>query len=565
MPLLVSAVSLPAIVIVGLLVVVVFLAFRAGGLPSGASTAENFASLTRDPLIWEVLGNTLLYVTVTQITALFLGVTLALLVERTDFGWERTINTAMVLRVLIPGFFTAMGWIFLFHPRIGAVNLWLIDLFELTAAPINIVSLFGMGFVEGLGLSAVVFIMTSSSLRSMDGSLEEAARTSGAGPWTTLRRVTLPLMYPSILGASFFTGTIALSSLDVPLIMGLGNRIYVFSTYLYVATRPASGVTDYGVPAALSSFLIILALLLSWIYSRTLRSSRKYQVVTGKSYRPVVMRLGRKRGLAWLFVGAYFAWSTILPALIVAWVSLQPFVRVPSRAALEFVSFDNFRTLDLEFVMRGVTTTVKLMILAPTIAVMISLAVSLVVVRSKSRLRFFFDAVAFLPQAVPHLIFAFSALVIALYWTGGSFNLYGTVTLLIIVMALLQVAFGTRMFNAGLLQIHTELEEAAATSGASSWDVFRRVTMPLLRPVITYTWLWLMLLSFRDLTIPTVLGSQDTLTLSVVSYTMFNGGQVGASSAVTLLMLLAMLPVVLLFLFVTRKRPHAGGSTGAAL
>jgi iron(III) transport system permease protein len=560
-----AAITLPAILIIGLLVVVVYLSSKVGGLPSGAFTADNYSALFSDSQVWEVMRNTVIYVAVTLATALFFGTTLAIVVERTDFGWEKTINSAMVLRILIPGFFTAMGWIFLFHPRIGAINQWLMDLTGLSSAPIDIVSLAGMGFVEGLGLSAVVFIMASASLRSMDGSLEEAARASGAGAWTTLRHVTLPLMVPSLLGASLFTATIAVSSLDVPLIMGLGDRIFVFSTYLYTATHPASGVPDYGVPAAFSTFMIVIALGFSWLYTRVLRSTRKYQVVTGRGYRPVTMRLGRWRWAAWVFVGGYFLWSTILPVLMVAWMSLQPFVRIPSAEALETASLRNFTTLDWDYVLRGVETTLKLMALAPTIAVVVSLAFSLVVVRSRLRFRFAYDMVAFLPQAVPQLIFAFSAFVAALYWSPDSVNLYGTLALLVTVMALLQLAFGTRMFNAGLLQIHTELEEAAAMSGASAWATFRRVTLPLLRPVVTYVWLWLALLSFRDLTIPTILGSQDTLTLSAVSWNLFSNGRVGASSAVTVLMVLAMLPAVLLFLYVTRKRPVGENPVRSAL
>ncbi len=563
--LLAAVITLPSILIVGLLVVVVYLSFKAGGLPGGELTAGNYSALFHDSQVWEVTRNTVVYVAVTLATALFFGTALAILVERTDFGWEKTVNATMVLRILIPAFFTAMGWIFLFHPRIGAVNQWLMDLFGLSSAPIDIVSLGGMGFVEGLGLSAVVFIMASASLRSMDGALEEAARASGASAWTTLRRVTLPLMVPSLIGASLFTATIAISSLDVPLIMGLGDRVFVFSTYLYVATHPGSGIADYGVPAAFSSFMIVVALGFSWLYTRVLRSTRKYQVVTGKGYRPVTMRLGRWRWAAWLFVGGYFLWSTVLPLLMVAWMSLQPFVRIPSADALETVSLRNFDTLDWDYVLRGVETTVKLMLLAPTLAIAFSLAFSIVVVRSRLRFRFAYDIVAFLPQAVPQLIFAFSAFIAALYWSPGSVNLYGTLALLVIVMAVLQLAFGTRMFNAGLLQIHTELEEAAAMSGASAWATFRRVTLPLLRPVVTYSWLWLALLSFRDLTIPTVLGSQDTLTLSVVSWNLYNTGQVGKSSAVTILMVLAMLPAVLLFLYVTRKRSVSGGAGGTAL
>ncbi|WP_326600424.1 ABC transporter permease [Streptomyces sp. NBC_01803] len=558
-----ALIAVPALCVVALLILVTYLGFRENGSPDGALTFDNYTSLFGDSQVWEVVLNTLIYVAVTQVVALLLGTALALLVERTDFGWERTINTAMVLRILIPGFFTAMGWIFLFHPRVGAVNQWLMEWFGLSEGPVNITSLIGMGFVEGLGLSALVFVMVSSSLRSVDGSLEEAARASGAGPWRVLRRVTLPLIYPSMLGAGIFTATIAISSLDIPLIMGLSNGIHVFSSYLYVATNPSVGVTEYGVPAAFSGVMILLAIGFSLWYLRTLKSARKYQVVTGKGYRPARVPLGRWRWAAWLFVGGYFLWSAVLPFLMVVWTSLLPYVQKPSAEALEHVSFDNYRDLDWDYVLRGLETTVKLMVLAPTLAVLLSLAFSYVVVRSRLRFRYLYDFTAFLPQAVPSTIFAFSAMIAALYWTDGWYSLYGTLAILVVVMALIQVAFGTRMFNAGLVQIHTELEEAAAMSGASTWATVRRVTLPLLRPVATYTWLWLALLTLRDLTVPTLLGSQDTLTLSVASWMLYNTGQVGASSAVTLLMILFMTPVVVLFLVFTRGRSGAGPGAGA--
>ena len=55
------------------------------------------------------------------------------------------------------------------------LNQWLMDWFDLHSAPINLVSIVGMGFVQGFGLAGLVFVFTTTSLRSMDGSLEEAA------------------------------------------------------------------------------------------------------------------------------------------------------------------------------------------------------------------------------------------------------------------------------------------------------------------------------------------------------------------------------------------------------
>ena len=86
----------------------------------------------------------------------------------------------MTIGLLVPGFVTAIGWEFLLHPRIGMVNTALIALFHLSGPPISITNLWGMGWVQGLGLAPVAFVMTSVVLRAMDPSLEDAASASGA-------------------------------------------------------------------------------------------------------------------------------------------------------------------------------------------------------------------------------------------------------------------------------------------------------------------------------------------------------------------------------------------------
>jgi iron(III) transport system permease protein len=81
----------------------------------------------------------------------------------------------VTLGALLPTFFTAMGWVFLLHPRIGIINRFLMDTFGLAQAPLNVASIVGMGWVEGLGLSSIAFVMIVATYRSLDPSLEEAA------------------------------------------------------------------------------------------------------------------------------------------------------------------------------------------------------------------------------------------------------------------------------------------------------------------------------------------------------------------------------------------------------
>ena len=129
---------------------------------------------------------------------------------------------------------------------------------------------------------------------------------SGARFGSSLRRVLLPLAWPGLLASGLYVFTIGIGAFDVPLVIGMSNRIYTFSTYLYVMSNPLNGVPRYGAVAAFASFMIVFALLLSWWYSRVLVQSRRYQVITGKAYRRRLIALGPWQIAAWSFIAVLF-------------------------------------------------------------------------------------------------------------------------------------------------------------------------------------------------------------------------------------------------------------------
>ena len=137
-------------------------------------------------------------------------------------------------------------------------------------------------------------------------------------------------------------------------------------------------------------------------------------------------------------------------------------------------------------------------------------------------------------------------------------DLYGSLALLLIIYSIVHVSFGTRITNSALIQIHTELEEAAYVAGASTLQVLRRVIVPLLAPAFLYGGLSLGLLTFRELTLATMLFSPDNITLSVVVWSLFQPGDLGQASAVTLIMMLLLFPLVLIYL-------RFGGSLGGGV
>ena len=101
--------------------------------------------------------------------------------------------------------------------------------------------------------------------------------------------------------------------------------------------------------------------------------------------------------------------------------------------------------------------------------------------------------------------------------------------------------------------MHKELEEAAEISGAGIGGIVRSVLAPLLKPAMMYAWIWMALLTYRELTLPVLLSSNDNLPLAVVVWNMWLSGQFGEASAVAVLMLVLMMPLVFLGWWITRR------------
>jgi iron(III) transport system permease protein len=543
---------LPALVIVALLIGTFWISFRES-LLGPALTVQHYVELYSDPFAYRALLNSLAFATYTLIIAFAFGVPIAWLAERSDIAGKSAIYALMTLGMFMPSFFSAMGWLFVLHPRIGMVNVWLRSLFGLSDAPFSIINLPGMGLVQGLGLASVVFVLTAASLRSMDSYLEEAAQMSGARFGSTLRHVLLPLAWPGLLASGLYVFTIAIGAFDVPLVIGMSNRIYTFSTYLYVMANPLNGEPRYGLIAAFASFMVVIALLLSWWYSRVLLHARRYQIVSGKAYRPRLMALGKWHTVAWGFIAFYFFIAKLLPLAMMIWASLLPYFQPFSAKALAALSFNNYTHLNWSLLLRGLGNSAILMVCVPALALAMSLIFSWVVLRTRSRFRIVFDFIAFLPHAVPSTVFAFVALVFALVLSSGVFDLSGSLLLIVIVMAIVMLSFGSRITNSALIQIHTELEEAASMAGASLLVTLRRIIIPLLLPALLFGWLWIALLTFREMTIPMILFSANNVTYSVAIWGLWYGGSFDAAAAANLLMIALLLPLVFLYLRYARR------------
>jgi len=360
----------------------------------------------------------------------------------------------------------------------------------------------------------------------------------------TLFRITLPLARPAILAALIYIFVIGLATFDIPAVIGLSSNVYVFSTYVYSEAFPPDGLPEYGIPAALGTAMILVALLLTVWYVQMLKTSERYQVITGKGYRATQIPLGKWGPACWGFIVTYFFVGLLLPILLVCFMAFLPYITPPSIEALKIFSLINFEQMNWEYVGRGVRNTLLLMLIVPPLILLVAFCVSWLVVRSKTRARYILEFGAFLPHTVPKVVMSLGALLLSLYIINDYIPIYGTITLLIVVYVICWIPFGTRALNSSMIQIHKELEEAAYTSGLTMIKAVRKIMLPLLRPTMLSVWIWTGLLVYREMTIAVFLISQDNVTLPAIVWGRWTMGSPNVAAAITVLMMLALLPLL---------------------
>ncbi|MFM2130736.1 MAG: hypothetical protein RL477_2282 [Pseudomonadota bacterium] len=539
--------------VVGLSVVtpLVFLvlgSFSTASLPTEFTLSElslvNYEDVWFDPDTYSVFANTFIYVIGATAFGISLAATLAWLVERTNIPGKIWIYAGVPMTLAMPGMLQAMAYVLLLSPRIGFINK---AIEPLGLGPINIYSLGGMIFIEGLRLVPTAFLMLVPLLRSMDPSLEEAAAMSGAGPRSTLRKVTLRVMLPGLLAVMIYQFMTALEVFEVPGILGLPASIYVFSTKIYSILHSVSVIPAYGQANALAMIYVVIAIGATWIYARIIAKSERFTIITGKGYRPREVALGRWRWVAFGVVFLFLTFSIILPFLVLLFVSFLPFLQAPSAAAFASMSFEHYAELwKTPLIGKVMWNTLLLVVISSTLTVIVSFLIALVVVRSKFWGRKILDQLAFLPHAIPGIVMGLAFLWVFLQAGKIGIPIHGGIWAISIAFVVGFMAYGTRSMNAAILQIHKDLEEAAHTSGAPHWRTMWRIFYPLMLPTFVGVWIWCMLHAVRQAGKPLILyeGSENQV-LAILIWNMWDEGNIEAVGAIGTLMIVGLLLITL--------------------
>jgi len=525
--------------------------FSQARLPSEFSFSTlsftNYVKVWSDPATYAVFSNTMIFATGSTAFGIAMAAGLAWLVERTNIPGKIWIYAGVPMTLAMPGMLQSMAWVLLASPRIGFINKGVMDVFGLSEAPFNIYTMTGMIFIEGLRTVPTAFLMLVPLLRSMDPTLEEAAAMSGARPASALRKVTMGLMLPGLIAVTIYQFTSALEGFEVPGILGLPAGIYVFSTKIYTVLHSTTSIPAYGEANSLAMLYLIVAIIGIYMYSRVIAKSERFSIITGKGYRPRLINLGAWRWPAFSLVVLYLALSTIIPFFVLLYISLIPYVQVPSARAFSMMSWENYANVfQTDRMGRMLWNTLLMTTAVATAVVFVSFLISVIVVRSKFWGRKVLDQLAFLPHAIPGMVMGLAMLWIFLQIDKLGVGLFGSLTSLVIAFTIGYISYGTRVMNAAVLQVHKDLEEAAKISGAPEWRVFWRIFLPLLQPAFVGVWIWTVLHVVRSAGKPLILTSgAENEVLAVVIWNLWDQGYMESVGAIGTMLMIVLLIVTL--------------------
>jgi iron(III) transport system permease protein len=472
---------------------------------------------------YEALKNSLVIALGVTVISTILGVFFAWLVSRTDLPLKSTMKVMFLVPFMLPSFIGALAWKILLSPRSGLINKLLVNLFGLENSPFDIYSLWGIVAVESMYLFPFVFIQVSGALERMDPTLEESARISGANLFTITRKITLPLMLPSIAAGALLVALYSLAHFGVPAILGTEKGIYNIPTKIYERIY-ASGGSFQAIRTGtiLSAILVISAGLILYLQSAVLKAGR-FQVIAGKSMRPMLLKLrGLKMPLLIVSI-VYILVTVILPTVTIFLIgSLKTY---GLSLDWENMTIKNLTYILFEWKLTrdAIWNSFYLSLAAAFVTMIVGTLISYVIVKMKVRGKFILEFLGVLPFSVPGTVIALGVI---LMWSGKfGINLYNTAWIIFVAYIARYMAFSLKSNSAALEQVHDSLEEAARACGATHWQALKDVVIPLAKPGMVAAFFLIFLPALRELTTSVLLYGPTTRTIGVAIYTLNEDGE----------------------------------------
>ena len=409
-----------------------------------------------------------------------LGLVFALVVTRSGFRYKRALRALTVLPIITPPFVIGLALILLFGLS-GSVNVYFSELFG-TQPTRWLYGLPGVLIAQVLAFTPIAFLVLIGVVEGVSPSMEEAAQTLRASKWQVFKTVSLPLMRPGLANA-FLLGFIeSMADFGNPLV--LGGNYDVLSTEIFFAIVGAQ--YDQGKAAVLA--MVLLCFTLGAFYAQRFWLGKKsYTTVSGKGDSGVHPHMPRALSVPVLVLAMIWAAFTVVIYAMIFYGSVVELWGVNNTLTFKhYVTAFSFRFEDAGIRWSGAAwdsfwTTLKIAAIAAPLTAIVGLITAYLLTRQTFAGKNAFEFGTMLSFAIPGTVIGVSYI---LAFNVPPIEITGTGIILVVSFIFRNMPVGVRAGIASMSQLDKSLDESSLTLGANSWQTFRRVILPLLRPAI---------------------------------------------------------------------------------
>ncbi|MBQ9764016.1 MAG: iron ABC transporter permease [Phascolarctobacterium sp.] len=518
----------------------------------GKFNSLDFYNVLTEPETFQALKNSFVIACMTTVGSVIVGTFFAWLVTRTDLPYKTFMKSLFLVPFMLPSFIGALAWKMLLSPHSGYINKMWMEMFNTTEPLFNIYSYAGIALVEVMYLFPFVFIQVCGALERMDPTLEESARISGAGLLTITRKITIPLVMPSIMSGALLIMLYSMAHFGTVAVLGIEQGIYNIPTLIYEKIHQSAGsFASIRTGTVLATVLIASAALIIWTQQKIL-SKGHYQIIGGKSFRPMELKLRGLRYPLLFFCLAYIGFTIVLPTVV---IFLVGGVQTYGLSILDpnNLSLDNYKYILFEYdVTRdAIFNSVTLGLAAAFITMFAGVMISYVIVKMKVKGKGILEFLGMLPFSVPGSVIALGVI---LAWSGAyGINIYNTVWIILVSYIARYMAFSLKANSAALEQVHDSLMEASRSCGASMWQSLKDIVIPLVKPGMISAFFLIFLPALRELTVSIMLYAPTTRTIGVAIYTLNEDGETVMSTALAGIALILIVLGQMLINHLTKK------------
>ena len=501
-------------------------------------------SKVSNAVFYRPLMNSIIVALFATVISVFIGTLVAWLMVRSNLRLKKFFTLAIIIPYMLPSWCKAQAWISMFKVRSLAGASGLLEAMGLPIPEWLSYGLVPMICVLVMHYFAYAYLLVSGALSSVNSELEEMGEITGASRTKILMKITFPLVLPSILSAFVLTFSKTVGSYSVSRFLAAPANIDTIATMLHDLIA-SSKFQNSGYCLAL--ILISISAFMIFLNQAAIGKRKSYATIGGKGGRRTTINLGKFRNIA-----------TVVLLIFVVIINMAPMTVLFFETFMLKAGIYDFSNFTLHYwigksnpsiyegeagVLRNIRyynalwNTLKLTFLTATMATVIGQITGYITSRRRGswsgRL---LEQMVFIPYLMPSI--AFGAIYLTMFSKPQGLipSLYGTFALIVLVSVVKNIPFASRAGASNMLQISTELEEAAQIEGAGFFRRFLRIILPLGKRGFMSGFIVIFIGVIKELDLIVLVASPRDYNLPLLAYQYENSFQEPYANVITVIM-----------------------------